>query len=236
MLGNRFRFFSVLIGFLGLMLCSAPGSAEIYKYQDEKGNWRFSDRPPPGHSQQAVETVSIGAKDSEKAEQNLTARLQERFSPQTPLQEATLGAVTIKTPVGSGSGFFLSESGHIVTNKHVLKLDEKQLTQAQMQFDETEQRLESFTEQLALEESRLKKYKRDLADYGRYVRSLRDSPKKPPNKSIINYYRNNTSNGKTITPLIVAKRESIPASLKRNSGSSIGNVMLPGLRATSRLS
>jgi len=177
MLGNRCRFYKMLITLLGILFCSTQGIAEIYKYQDEKGNWRFSDRPPPG-SQQTVEKVSIGAKGSEEAKKNLIVRLQEKFSPQTPLQKATLGTVTIKTPLGSGSGFFLSENGHIVTNKHVLKPDEKQLDQAQLKFDQTEQQLESFTEQLALEQSRLKKYKRELADYGRYVRSLRDGPKK----------------------------------------------------------
>ncbi|MEE4379860.1 MAG: trypsin-like peptidase domain-containing protein [Candidatus Competibacteraceae bacterium] len=177
MRGIRFRFYIVLSTCLGVLFYSAQGIAEIYKYQDEKGNWRFSDRPPPG-SQQTVEKVSIGAKDSKEAEQDLTVRLQEKFSPKTPLQQATLGTVTIKTPVGSGSGFFVSESGHIITNKHVLKVDEEQLDQAQLKFNQTEQQLDSFTEQLVLEKSRLKRYKQDLVDYDRYIRSLRDSPQK----------------------------------------------------------
>ncbi|MEZ5581706.1 MAG: trypsin-like peptidase domain-containing protein [Candidatus Competibacteraceae bacterium] len=170
---------TILIGLLGvgMLLCGAPSSAQIYKYQDEKGNWKFSDRPPPG-GQQSVETLATGTAEEKTARQNLQVRLQEQFSPQTPLQEATLGTVTIKTPVGSGSGFFVSENGYIVTNKHVLKLDDNQLNQAQIQFDQAEQRLESFNSQLAVEEARLKKYQKDLADYQSYVRSLREGPKK----------------------------------------------------------
>ena len=47
--------------------------------------------------------------------------LQNKYKPATPAEKATLAVVAIETPLVQGSGFFVSEHGHILTNKHVVK-------------------------------------------------------------------------------------------------------------------
>ncbi|OEU59465.1 MAG: hypothetical protein BA870_08180 [Desulfuromonadales bacterium C00003094] len=45
----------------------------------------------------------------------------------SPIQRARNATVFIRTPWGSGSGFFVDGQGRIVTNRHVVEYDEKQL-------------------------------------------------------------------------------------------------------------
>ena len=65
---------------------------------------------------------------------NLNAALRAKFSPQTPIHEATLSTVTIKTALATGSGFFISSTGHLLTNKHVIQLPEQERKTIQQTF------------------------------------------------------------------------------------------------------
>ncbi len=47
--------------------------------------------------------------------------------PGNPIEAARSATVYIKTPWGGGSGFFVDDSGHIITNKHVIKFDRDEL-------------------------------------------------------------------------------------------------------------
>ena len=46
-----------LVAATGLALVAGPAQADAYRYQDESGNWVFTDRPPP--ADQAHETVPL---------------------------------------------------------------------------------------------------------------------------------------------------------------------------------
>jgi S1-C subfamily serine protease len=166
----------LVLGLTAALSAADPGFAQIYKYQDERGQWHFSDRPPAGQ-EQAVTAVAQPAADK-TAGKDLKASLYEKHPPQTPVQEATLGTVMIKTPLGSGSGFFVSEAGHILTNRHVITPNENQLDEVQVRIAETERQLTAYRERLAVEDAQLKKRQKDLADYETYVRSLREGPRK----------------------------------------------------------
>jgi hypothetical protein len=96
----------------------APSSAEIYRYQDAEGNWQFSDRPPPDHRFDAIDEPY--AKDDGPAD-DLAAQLDEAFRPRSPIERATLAVVAISHGLGKGSGFFISQDGYILTNKHVVR-------------------------------------------------------------------------------------------------------------------
>lgn len=110
-----------LAGLCGLVLVlggHAPSWAEIYKWQDDKGKWHFTDRPPPGTK---TEEIQKGRSEGEAPSADLHSQLRDKFEPQTSIEEVTLAVVTIETPMSTGAGFFLSEDGHIVTNKHVVR-------------------------------------------------------------------------------------------------------------------
>lgn len=155
-----------------LVLCfGTPAIAEMYKYQDEHGRWHYTDRPLPGLAQQPVEVLSTPTAKSLPT-RDLKAFLRTKFSPKNPLQEATLSTVTVKTLIGTGSGFFLSSDGHIVTNKHVLKLPEEKREELEQGFDDVKQKIERHRKRLTWREQELEKFEKELAQFQTYLDSL----------------------------------------------------------------
>lgn len=109
---------------LAAWLVLAPATAEIYRYQDADGNWQFSDRPPPGSQGTASDTVPqvwSGTGTGESPGRDLVARLEEHYHPQTPVERCSLAVVKIESPIGIGSGFFVTDDGLILTNRHVVR-------------------------------------------------------------------------------------------------------------------
>jgi len=95
--------------------------ADMYKYQDEHGGWHFSDRPP----QVKGATVTSEQPTIENgASKNQGKQLYEKYKPQTPIEKATLAVVSIESAMTQGSGFFASDDGYILTNKHVVRPSE----------------------------------------------------------------------------------------------------------------
>lgn len=155
-----------------LVLCfGTPVVAGMYKYQDEHGRWHYTDRPHPGLAQQPVEVLSAPTA-KELPTRDLKAFLRAKFSPENPLQEATLSTVTVKTSIGTGSGFFLSRDGHIVTNKHVIKLPEEKREELEQSFGDVKQKIERHRKRLVWREQELEKFRKDLAQYQTYLDSL----------------------------------------------------------------
>ncbi|MEI2808523.1 MAG: trypsin-like peptidase domain-containing protein [Albidovulum sp.] len=158
------------------LLAADPGAAEMYKYQDDQGRWHYTNRPPSGQ-RQSVEALPVPAA-KRRPDHNLNAMLRAKFPPQTPLQEATLGTVTVKTPVGIGSGFFVSADGHLLTNRHVIQLPEGQREKLQSNLGDARQQLDRFRQQLAWREQELNAFKADLVRYQTGLHGLADGPEK----------------------------------------------------------
>ncbi|APG28104.1 hypothetical protein A7E78_09775 [Syntrophotalea acetylenivorans] len=59
------------------------------------------------------------------------------------IQQARNATVFIRTPWGSGSGFFVDARGRIVTNRHVVEFDEKQLDQLRSKIGKLEGELKA---------------------------------------------------------------------------------------------
>lgn len=104
--------------------------------------------------------------------------LRAKFPPQTPLQEATLGTVTVKTPVGTGSGCFVSADGHLLTSKHVIQLPENQREKLQTDLGDARQQLDRSRQQLDWRERELDAFEADLARYRTGLLGLPDGPDK----------------------------------------------------------
>ena len=111
-------------GIAGLLLCGwwSVSGAEIYRYQDAQGGWHFTDDPPPGIEAERILDITETAKPAARESSiDLSAQLQGAYDPITPIARATLAVVTVKSAVGQASGFFCSEEGHILTNRHVVR-------------------------------------------------------------------------------------------------------------------
>lgn len=126
-----------------LMLVAVPVGAEVYRYRGADGRWQFSDRPPPGAPAQPSAAGGSGAPE------DLGARLVGRYSPRTPVQQATLATVAIEAVRGQGAGFFISTEGHIITNRHVVRPMPGEGTHEDAGYQQAEQRLRLQESELA---------------------------------------------------------------------------------------
>lgn len=68
-----------------------------------------------------------GERDQPQSAEGLAGKLAAAFPAGNPLEQARNATVFIKTPWGSGSGFFVTANGYIVTNRHVVEFDAAQL-------------------------------------------------------------------------------------------------------------
>ncbi|MBT8334035.1 MAG: S1C family serine protease [Deltaproteobacteria bacterium] len=73
-----------------------------------------------------------------------------------------MAVVSVKTEAGFGSGFFVSEDGLIITNRHVIRGSELQNKQVEAKFSEADGQLSQWRRSLDLEENRLVRYEQNL--------------------------------------------------------------------------
>ncbi len=158
--------------FLILVLGEGRAEADFYKYKDKKGNWVFTDSPPGNvENMQIIEdqnrrsSRSSGFKDIEKD-------LTDKYRPKSDLEKASLSTVTIKTSIGQGSGFFITENGYILTNKHVLRGDETQIKKTEEFIGRVDSAIDAAEATMAEEENRLRRMRNDLDDYKASIDSM----------------------------------------------------------------
>jgi serine protease Do len=164
-------FNAILVFFFFFLFGEGRAEADYYKYKDKDGNWIFTDSPPGN-----VETIenkdgrssrTSGFKDIEK---DLTGK----YRPKSDIEKASLSTVTIKTSIGQGSGFFITEDGYLLTNKHVLQGDETQIKKMQEFIGRVDNKIEDDEATLVEEENRLRRMKSDLDDYETSIDRMTD--------------------------------------------------------------
>lgn len=142
------------------LIALSPLQAGVYKYQDANGKWHFTDKPPDDQAKTTV-TTSAGASDGSKGD--LNDLLRQKYDPASPIDEASLSVVTVRTKAGSGSGFFITADGYIVTNRHVVR------PSTSSQSKDFKVQLERRKEELDYYERRLKNDKASLRDMKRVI-------------------------------------------------------------------
>lgn len=120
----------------------------------------YDNKPAPRRTTSA--TGSKGGVPAAGSSSDLAAQLEQKLSPATPVERANLAVVTIATEAGSGSGFFISDNGLIVTNRHVIRGSKAVDRSAREKIDEASGRLKRIQTNLDSEGKRLENYKNSL--------------------------------------------------------------------------
>lgn len=123
--------------------------------QEEKGE---------GDAPQAEEEGNVDQEQQSVApEKDLAAKLSKALAPKNPVERASMCTLSVKTAAGFGSGFFISDDGYIVSNKHVVRGSEKQKQQIEAKIEQSRQNLRQYKRSLDTALQRQKSYQDDLA-------------------------------------------------------------------------
>lgn len=95
-----------------------------------------------GSKTQSPQLQQGGRVDQPQTAEGLAGKLAAAFPADTPLEYARNATVFIKTPWGSGSGFFVTANGYIITNRHVVEFDAAQLKEFKSKADKLANDLE----------------------------------------------------------------------------------------------
>ena len=150
------QFPTVLVAIV-FILFSSLSQAGIYKYKDKYGRWQFTDKPLNDEKSQ----VTADKATSTKGSTNLKESLNKKYKPRSKVDEATLAVVKVVTKAGTGSGFFVTDDGYLVTNKHVVRpastdkweRNKVKLDEQKVKIDELEMSLKDDKENLGLQDN-----------------------------------------------------------------------------------
>ena len=155
---------------LSILFFSTLSHAELFKYQDQNGNWHFTDKVPTSH-QSAAEQVNYEhtpLESFENTDANISEILSHHFLPKNAIEEASLAVVGIESKLGVGSGFFITNTGFIITNKHVIKPSAK--TDEHMKtLQNQKDKLDDWESNLKQRKNKLTKFQKELSDYKSHI-------------------------------------------------------------------
>lgn len=142
--------------------------AEIYKYKTEDGVWHFVDRPAPGEFENGKDSPAKNAKEP----------LFSEVEGQNQIEEATRAVVTIYSSTGFGSGFFVSDNGYVLTNRHVLRGNKEITEKRKEKFAEYSHKLEEQEEKFRKWKEDIRNYKEDIHGFRRRMQKVSDPERK----------------------------------------------------------
>jgi hypothetical protein len=176
------RYFRLVLLLLVFAIAAQPCYAKIYKYKKD-GVWHYTDAPPRDQIEKSEQMVESGKPAPPPSEDGTP--LLENYIARNAIEEAAAATVTVKTAIGYGSGFFISTNGHIITNKHVIRITAEQGRQADDYFGKVDDRVEEIENRFKAEKERLDAYREKLQ---RLKKLAENEPNASRKKSYENEY------------------------------------------------
>ncbi|MGD8366999.1 MAG: trypsin-like peptidase domain-containing protein [Desulfobacterales bacterium] len=159
---NLFRV-AVVVAALALAF-GGTVEAKIYKYQRDDGTWVFTDDPSevPEHAQ-----IMKGSDPArfQAPGFDLLAQLNGRIQPRNEIEEATLATVVVESGIGRGSGFFVSDDGYLLTNRHVIRTPESKKQLMEERSEQVELKISQRAKRFESEQQRLDAARDELESY-----------------------------------------------------------------------
>ena len=199
-------------GFLGFLSAGiiATATAGVYKYKDENGVWHFTDSPTDLQDPQTEQIISD--RPSHAQGTDLQKQVMENAPPRNDIEKARNATVSIKTPLNTGSGFFISNDGYIVTCKHVVDDSEEKLNETENRLEKEQAMLDVLKEKLAeeekwleTEEQWLQEAEEELGD----VRRKTESGEKSLSPSEASYYNAYIAQYTTRSGIYIKRRDEL---------------------------
>ncbi|NBC14439.1 MAG: DUF4124 domain-containing protein [Gammaproteobacteria bacterium] len=130
--------------------------------------------PPPAQPSQGRPPASAGTEVALPAKpadpRRLDARLARDFEPVTPVERSSLAVVTVHSQIGTGSGFFVTDDGLLLTNRHVVRPPPDWAAEERAALAALKEQLDAMEQRLSLPRDRFS----DPGDYDRGKRIFRE--------------------------------------------------------------
>ncbi len=180
-----YKFKFILLALIFFSICADYSAAEIYKYKDENGVWHFTDTPHELH--QGGESLD-GIIEKKEIDKDIHKLLSEKLPQRTKIERAICATVAIKTSLGHGTGFFITDDGFILTNKHVVKGDAGQFKKNEKNIEITNAKVKEIGKKIKKERADLKAAKENLNQFKQILEKQSSSSIKRINEQ---QYENN---------------------------------------------
>lgn len=125
---------------------------------------------PPAASRTTVPAPQPEAAPPPDLRRHIAARLQQQFEPVTPVEASSLAVVTVHSALGTGSGFFVSDDGLLLTNRHVVRPPPDWAAEERAALAALKAKLDALEQRLSLPRDRFS----DPNDYDRGQRIFRE--------------------------------------------------------------
>lgn len=168
MTGIRKKLLILLLTTILIVVAMSAGAA-VYRYKKD-GVWHFTDDPAAMPDDPRTEAAPREAA-ADTGQTDLKARLINTQQPANAIENATLATVIVESTFGTGSGFFITTDGYIITNRHVIRPMAGSGPMNDSALSAEQSAIEHFAQKIDDRHRHLQAMQADLTEFRRFLDS-----------------------------------------------------------------